>query len=464
MKKAVAASFVLAALAVAGIVARQAIDRDREYRRLIVEGDTALLRGDTFGAIEAFSGAIALKPESMLPYLKRAEAHERRSGESRDRLAAALRDLRAAAELDPGATRVQEKLGDVNYQLRRYANAVESYDAYLRLDDHSPTIFYKRALALRAEGKQAAAIAALREAIKLHVTFAEAHYALGLCLKDRGQLANARASFERALSIAPALIPAREELAELYRAQGRRRDEMEQLTALAALEPRRPDRRVAIARALARNGNFEGALAELSATAERFRRDPAVQAALGEMWLDAADRRGDQTGILKALDALEPVATPAATSEVLGLYAKALVLDGRYADAEQVLKDASRRLPIDTTVLLQLAMVSEQLGHLEQARRALVEYASLVDDDRDRAAHAEKIGDLSLALEDASTALTWYGTAEALATPGAGMLGHLADAEWKLGQTDAARATLQRAIAKDPTDPVVRAVRRRVRP
>jgi tetratricopeptide (TPR) repeat protein len=463
MKKAVAGAFVLAALAVAGIVARQTIQRDRDYRRLIDDGDNALVKGDTFVAIEAFSGAIALKPESMRAYLKRAEAHERRSGDSRETLSAALRDLRAAAELDPGATRVQEQLGDVNYQLHRYPNAIESYEAYLRLDDRSPTIFYKLGLALRADGRQAAAIAALRNAIKLHATFAEAHYALGLCFKDSESLPNARASFERAVTIAPALIPAREELVDVYRTLGRRRDEMEQLTALAALEPRRADRRVSIALAHARNGNFDGAMTELAGALQRFRRDPALYAAIGKVWLDAVDRRGDPAGVRKAVEALEPLASTTNSSEVLGLYGKALALDGQYEDAEQILKDAARLFPVYPDVLPELAAVSEHLGHTDDARAALFQYVSLVDDDRDRAAHAEKIGDLSLALNDPSTGLSWYRRAEASGAPSAGMLAHMADAQSKLGQREAAQATLARAAAKDPNDPVVREVRRRVR-
>ena len=78
--------------------------------------------GQTFVAIEAYSGAIALKRGSMLAYLKRGEAHQRR-GEAPDALSAALRDLRSAAELAPSDTRTLEELGDVNFQLKRFANA-----------------------------------------------------------------------------------------------------------------------------------------------------------------------------------------------------------------------------------------------------------------------------------------------------------------------------------------------------
>src|SRR4051812_15480068 len=187
MKRILAISIVAAGLALCGLLAHQAVDRDREYQRLLRQGDEALSRGQTFVAIEAFSGAIALKRGSMVAYLKRGEAHRHR-GDSPDTLTLALRDLRIAAELDPGATRVQEELGDVNFLLRRYANAAESYEAYLRLDDHSATVFYKLGLAARADGHITAAISALQDALRLNRSFAEAHYVLGLCLEDRGQL------------------------------------------------------------------------------------------------------------------------------------------------------------------------------------------------------------------------------------------------------------------------------------
>ena len=220
MKKTIAVLIVLAGLAAALILANQAVERDQEYRRLILQGDDALNRGQTFVAIEAFSEAIALKRGSMLGYLKRGEAHQRR-GDTAEMLAAALRDLRTAAELAPSDTRTLAKLGDVNFQLRRFANAAENYEAHVRLDDQSAEIFYKLALSSRGDGRLTRAISALQQAVKLKPNFHEAHYVLGLCLKDREQLAEARAAFIRAITISPAFIPAREELVDIYRLQDR---------------------------------------------------------------------------------------------------------------------------------------------------------------------------------------------------------------------------------------------------
>src|SRR5262245_5891456 len=54
------------------------VRKEREFRRLIAVGDEALATGETFNAIEAYSGAVALKPKSMLAYLKRGDTYRRR--------------------------------------------------------------------------------------------------------------------------------------------------------------------------------------------------------------------------------------------------------------------------------------------------------------------------------------------------------------------------------------------------
>ena len=95
------------------------VREEREFRRLIAVGDAALVEGRMFVAQEAFSGAVALKPDSMLAYLKRGDTY-RRTGE----LTAALRDLGEAAVLEPNAPQPMELLGDVNAALGRHERAV----------------------------------------------------------------------------------------------------------------------------------------------------------------------------------------------------------------------------------------------------------------------------------------------------------------------------------------------------
>src|SRR5262245_17929650 len=89
---------VVAVLGAAGGEGWSAVRQARAFRRLIAEGDAALTRGATSAAIEAYSGAVALRPRSMLPYLKRGDTY-RREGQ----LDSAARDIAQAEALDPTA-------------------------------------------------------------------------------------------------------------------------------------------------------------------------------------------------------------------------------------------------------------------------------------------------------------------------------------------------------------------------
>src|ERR1041385_1869739 len=120
MKRAFAA--VAGAILVAGAVfAFIAVRQEREFLRLIAVGDAALARDQTYEAIEAFSGALALKRASMLASLKRGA-----SCRGRGELSAALRDLRQASSLDATATRPLELPGGVNVPVRRHERAAEA--------------------------------------------------------------------------------------------------------------------------------------------------------------------------------------------------------------------------------------------------------------------------------------------------------------------------------------------------
>src|SRR3954462_320007 len=162
--KRVLAGIVLLALTAAAVYGYTLSERERSYRRWIAEGDAALARDDTAAAVEAFSGAITLKPSSMLGYLKRGQTYRRR-GE----LVAAIRDLRRASEIDPSATRPLEELGDAFLAGPPHpeASAAERYEAYVRLDNKAPRVLYKLAFARYNDGHIAAAIDALHASLAL---------------------------------------------------------------------------------------------------------------------------------------------------------------------------------------------------------------------------------------------------------------------------------------------------------
>ncbi len=465
MKRVLLAVLALSVCA-AGVYGYAATRRERTYRQLINRGDAALAKDDTFSAIESFSGAIALKDNSMLGYLKRGEAYRRRHqldsamrdpkqvAELDPAADAAMRDLRRASELDPLAPRPLELLGDVNYSLSRFDRAAERYQAYTKVDDRSPRVLYKLALAHYSAGRFAPAVAALQQAVAIHDRFAEAYYLLGLCFRDLQQPAASLRALETSIRIAPAMVHAREELADLYGRLGRVGDRILQLEVLFALDPQ-ASRQVALGLAYARAGQFDRAVTTLGSAAEGHPDYSYTYVALGRVWLEKAHSRPDRVDLNKALGALQSAVGDADTSEALMLFGRALLLAQDEELAERVLQQATEKLPADPLAFYYLADAAERRGHSDVARRALLDYSALQRDHPDaqrRAALAVRIADLSMKLGDGPTATTWYQRAVAADGADPPLLVRLAEAQMRSGAPDAARASVLKALEKDPAN------------
>jgi tetratricopeptide (TPR) repeat protein len=372
MKRPVVLSVAAVAIVAATVLVLVDARREREFRRLIAVGDAALAAGQTFDAIEAFSGALTLKPQSMLAALKRGDTYRRR-GE----YAAALRDLGQAAFLDPAAPRPIELLGDVQAALGQYAAAAAEYQRYLALDDRDPGVLYKLALAHYRNGMAARAVDPLRRAVAIDDRFAEAHYLLGLSLRDADRQQSLRA-LRRALEVNFTFAAAREELARAYEQMGRWQDAIDELERLAALEPSRPERLVNVGLAYARIGRRDTAVLTLGRAAERHPDATVVYTALGRIWLTSAEAQKDPVALSKAIEALQPAAAqPDAVSETRALYGRALALSGNMVAAERMLLQAVAMTPVDPSAYRYLADVSGRLGHASIAKDAAAKYALL---------------------------------------------------------------------------------------
>ncbi|HUR35163.1 MAG TPA: tetratricopeptide repeat protein [Vicinamibacterales bacterium] len=459
MKRALVLTALLAIAAVGGALAYRSAARDRSYRALLASGEAALAADDTLAAVEDFSGAIAVRPDAMLPRLRRGETYRLRGD-----LDVAARDFRAAAALDPTATRPLESLGDVLYAQERFKRAAETYEERLKLDDRSAAVRYKLALARYRDGATEVALREARLAIALDDQLADAHYLVALCLRDQGQPAESMAALRLAVERSPGLLPAREELADTLAAAGRFTEQLEELQVLAGLDARRPERQITIGLAQARAGKTDLAIATLSAATDRAVDPSAVNAALGRVWLQVAEERHDTAAIGKALEALERAASALnATSETKALYGRALALSRQPDAAEKVFQQAIERYPVDAAAFLQLGQVAEQLGHLDVARAALMDYVALVPLSGDDAGLASRIGALSLKLSDAKGALPWLTRALAAGPDDVTTLLLMADAQLRLGDAASARATRSRIAAIEPANAGLAALDRRIR-
>ena len=461
----------------AAVYGYTAARRERTFRLLIERGDAALAKDDTFAAIESFSIAIALKDDSMLGYLKRGEAYRRRQqldsgGKDSRQLPkfdpaadAAMRDLRRAAELDPVAPRPRELLGDINYSLLRYDRAVEQYQRYIELDDRSPRVLYKLALAQYSAGRPRPAVSALQKAVGIDDRFSEAYYLLGLCFRDLQKRSESLRALQTSVRLAPAMIHAREELADLYGRLGRLDDRIGQLEALLGLDPG-PSRQVALGLAYARAAQFDRAITTLGHAAERYPDHSYTYVALGRVWLEKAQPRPDRVDLSKALGALQEAVGTDNSSEALMLFGRALLLSQNVALAETVLQQASDKLPADPQAFYYLADAAERRGHYAVARRALLDYLALQGEERDprrRGAMAVRIADLSMKTGDAVGAAVSYQQAIDATGGDVALLLRAAEAEFASGAFDSARATAEKVLEKDSSNRAARALLRRIR-
>lgn len=450
--KRILALVAVGGLAVAGVGLLQHVERSRQYQGLLRTGERALQAGNSYAAIEAFSGALALRPDSMAAYYQRGEAYRAQHHDDE-----AVRDLRQALRLAPDATQPLIALGQIADAQGDYLQAADWYgQAADRLKDEDPALLYALALARYRAGEPAAAIDPLRRAIARNGAIGEARYLLGVVYRDSNNPQAAEAALKQAVRVAPLLTPAHEELADLYRSRGQFVDEMTQLQTLATLD-RRVGRQIAIAMAQSDRGQFDAALETLSEAAAAKPGDSRLALAEGRVYLAHAERTLDHASALRALDALEKaLAGTARRSEGLALFGRALFLSGDPAAAERILREAVATSPVDPEAFAYLADAAERLSHNLEARDALLNLDMLEGDTVSATARAQtagRIGALSLRARDPKAALHYLSEAVNAGRDDAATLGLLAQARWQTGDTHGAVEALSRALALSPHDP-----------
>jgi tetratricopeptide (TPR) repeat protein len=459
VRRTVVAIIVVAIAGVAGALAFGALANEKEFDRLIADGDASMAAEHPFQAIEAYSGAIALKPDSMLAHYKRGAVYQ-----AQNELEAALRDFRSAGDLDPSSLRAIESLGDVNIALGRNDRAVERYEAYVNLDERNARVLYKLGLARYRAGRAKDALEPIKQSLAIDAAQADAYYVLGLAQRDLDELTPARKSFEEAARRSPASqTSAREALADVYLLDGDYAKAIDQLEALAALEPANPDRVVAVGLAQSRAGREEAAVTTLGRAVERFPAAPQVYAALGHVWLAQAQRRGDRVALNKAVEALRQAASRAdATSETHAELGRAWLLAGDRQSAERALRQAVSKLPVPPDAYLQLAEVTSHDGRIQDARDALLKYATLVGDDKPLANVATRIADYSITLGEPTLAVRWLDRAIDEAGPSAALQLKLAEAAWHAGDIARAHQVLDEGLAAEPDNLPLLQLKRRL--
>ena len=334
-------------------------------------------RGQTSVAVEAFSGAVALKPQSMLPYLKRGDTYLHRQD-----WAAAERDLRQATTLDPTAPQPLERLGDVaaGHRAAGRGRGATIGASLAHRGSGAPRPVQARAGAVPQGRHGRARSAPWTASLQLDASSADARItSKAWCSRPPATSTRRARRFERAIELAPAEVRRALGLADLHAARGRDREELALRESAAALDTAGPAALMNVARAYAAKGRSDQAIAALTRAADQHPGSSAVQDApwdaCGSTWPTASR---DTAALGRALALLAPMAAkPDASSETLTLYGRALLLDGSLIAAERVLERATLQFPIAPDAFALLGEAAARRGHRAAAELARRKQAAL---------------------------------------------------------------------------------------
>ncbi len=133
----------------------------------------------------------------------------------------AVRLLREAVDLDPGAAELRNNLGLVLHAMQRTEQAVASYRSALAIRPRYALALNNLGVALAALERHAEAVVAYQDALAIAPSYAEALCNLGTSLHVLGRGEEAAGRFREALTLRPCFVEAWINLGHLMAARGR---------------------------------------------------------------------------------------------------------------------------------------------------------------------------------------------------------------------------------------------------
>lgn len=177
----------------------EALIKEASARGNVVLGDLEAKEGRTDEAALAYKKALTLDATLLHARFQLAKLYMQK--EALDHAATELRQILAQ---NPKDARAAEMLGDILLDQDQAKNAAKSYQDALAIVGEDAAILLKLArLQLESLSVIPAAIKTLRRAIVANENAAEAHYMLGLALKDTGKSVEAKRALEAYVRLAP---------------------------------------------------------------------------------------------------------------------------------------------------------------------------------------------------------------------------------------------------------------------
>jgi tetratricopeptide (TPR) repeat protein len=154
-------------------------------------------------------------------------------------------------------------VGEELIRINRPNEAIPLLEKFANTSPNSADAHYNLGLALRQTGQTDAAINELAGAIRLRTNYYEAHVALALTLEDKGMPLDALDEFQAALHLQPNNAPARVSLADLLSHQGRTSEAISEYQQAATLAPDLFEAHYRLAQAYVRAGRLAEAVDSL---------------------------------------------------------------------------------------------------------------------------------------------------------------------------------------------------------
>ncbi len=175
----------------------------RHFQSLHLLGVIALQKNEAAAAVELFGRALLIEPANVFAHVNFGSAQQ----ELR-RFDDALVSYDRAIELKPDCAEAFFNRGNVLRQLERYRAAIESHDRAIALKPNYADAFLNRGLAFSDLAQHEAAIRSYDRAIEIQPGYAEAHYNRGNSLHSLRRFEAAVAAFDKAVSCQPSYADA----------------------------------------------------------------------------------------------------------------------------------------------------------------------------------------------------------------------------------------------------------------
>jgi tetratricopeptide (TPR) repeat protein len=221
-----------------------------------------------------------------------AETHNNRGNALRDlrRYAEALASYDQAIALRPDYAAAHSNRGNALRDLRRHEAALASYDTAIALQPDLAEAHNNRGNALGDLGRYEAALASYDKAIALQPDYAQAHYNRGNALLDLGRSEAALASYDKAIALKPDLGEARSNLGIVLFDLQRHEEALVSYDAAIALNPDLAEAHYNRALCLLQLGQFERGWQRYECRNNRA--DPIAHRYPQPLWLGQQDIAG----------------------------------------------------------------------------------------------------------------------------------------------------------------------------